>query len=240
MKYIILLIIIFCATVYGNNPPPQIDFTETEFDFGELNQNMEVTHIFKFRNTGMDTLVIKNVRTSCGCTASAVALKIVAPQDSSEIKVTFRTGKFKDAVTKTIIVESNDPTNPAVYLRIKATVMPEIKCFFFYSQESKESQSLLKDIFPSLKQKYNLYIKFLDLSIQENYELFVKIKEKYKYNSNKMPVIVIGTHILTGKKEIKQELENLLLEYRQTGCEFTTTETKSDTTATLPQDSAKK
>ncbi len=108
--------------------------------------------------------------------------------------------------------------------------MPEIKCYFFYSHESKESQSLLKDVFPSFKQKYNLYIKFLDLSLQENYELWVKIKEKYKYKGNKIPVIVIGTHILTGKKEIKQELEKLLLEYRQTGCEFTTTEADSSTT----------
>ena len=108
--------------------------------------------------------------------------------------------------------------------------MPEIKCYFFYSQESKESQSLLKDVLPSFKQKYNLYIKFLDLSLQENYELWVKIKEKYKYNSNKIPVIVIGSHILTGRKEIKQELEKLLLEYRQQGCEFTTTEPDSDTT----------
>ena len=62
MKYYILLIVIFCGMVHGKNVSPQIDFTETEFDFGELNQNMEVTHIFKFRNAGMETLVVKNVR----------------------------------------------------------------------------------------------------------------------------------------------------------------------------------
>ncbi len=62
MKYYILLMVIFCGMVYGKNPPPQIDFTEAEFDFGELNQNMEVTHTFKFRNAGSETLLVKNVR----------------------------------------------------------------------------------------------------------------------------------------------------------------------------------
>lgn len=40
----------------------KIEFDETEFDFGELNQNYEASHIFKFKNTGDDTLIIKNVR----------------------------------------------------------------------------------------------------------------------------------------------------------------------------------
>lgn len=40
----------------------KIQFDETEFDFGEINQNFEVSHIFKFKNIGHDTLIIKNVR----------------------------------------------------------------------------------------------------------------------------------------------------------------------------------
>ena len=41
---------------------PSIKFTETEFDFGELNQNVSVTHVFKFYNVGNDTLVINKVK----------------------------------------------------------------------------------------------------------------------------------------------------------------------------------
>ncbi|MBI4723219.1 MAG: DUF1573 domain-containing protein [Candidatus Stahlbacteria bacterium] len=62
MKYYILIITIFCGIIYGKNLPPQIELTETEFDFGEVNQNMELTHTFKFKNTGAETLVVKNIR----------------------------------------------------------------------------------------------------------------------------------------------------------------------------------
>lgn len=133
-------------------------------------------------------------------------------------------------MTKTIYVESNDSTNPVVYLKVMATVLPEIRCYFFYLQESKESQSAIKDIFPPLGQKYNLHIKHLDLAEPGNYELLKKLEEKYNGKDNKLPVMVIGEHILAGKKEIKKNFESVLQKYKQNGCEFPTLEAKSDTT----------
>lgn len=41
---------------------PKIEFDESEVDFGEVKQNTELTHIFKFRNVGADTLVINKTR----------------------------------------------------------------------------------------------------------------------------------------------------------------------------------
>ncbi len=41
---------------------PRISFEETEFDFGEITQKKRITHIFKFKNIGGDTLIIKKLR----------------------------------------------------------------------------------------------------------------------------------------------------------------------------------
>lgn len=41
---------------------PRIQFNEREYNFGDLAQVDQVTHIFKFKNVGGDTLIINNVR----------------------------------------------------------------------------------------------------------------------------------------------------------------------------------
>ena len=45
-----------------DRPAPDIEFAETVHDFGTVVQNQELLHTFPFRNTGDDTLRIKNVR----------------------------------------------------------------------------------------------------------------------------------------------------------------------------------
>ena len=41
---------------------PKIDFDQRAFDFGEVETGQEVEKVFKFRNTGDGTLLIRNVR----------------------------------------------------------------------------------------------------------------------------------------------------------------------------------
>lgn len=41
---------------------PRIEFLETRYDLGEMYQNQEKSHVFKFKNTGSDTLTIENVK----------------------------------------------------------------------------------------------------------------------------------------------------------------------------------
>jgi len=47
---------------------PKIEFEESEFDFGTIEQGTAVEHIFKFKNTGEAPLVIVDAKSSCGCT----------------------------------------------------------------------------------------------------------------------------------------------------------------------------
>ena len=45
---------------------PKMEFTETEFDFGTIDQGTNVEHVFEFKNTGEAPLVIVNAKSSCG------------------------------------------------------------------------------------------------------------------------------------------------------------------------------
>jgi hypothetical protein len=43
-------------------PAPQIKFAEEEYDFGTAEEGALLKHVFKFKNTGNDTLRIKQVK----------------------------------------------------------------------------------------------------------------------------------------------------------------------------------
>lgn len=102
---------------------PKIVFDSKEHDFGTFEEETgPVTHIFKFVNQGNEPLMVTNVRTTCGCTASQYTREPIAPNDSGEIKVTYnpkgRPGRF----SKPIYVTTNASVDRE-NLRIKGVVI---------------------------------------------------------------------------------------------------------------------
>lgn len=110
---------------------------------------------------------------------------------------------------------------------------PEIRSYFFYSEDCEECQFVIKKILSPLEQRYNLHIKFFDLAMSENYKTLLRCEEKYNDRENEIPVVVIGEHILGGKKEIQKSLEKILQKYKRNGCDFPDIEDKKDTTDSL-------
>ena len=101
---------------------PKIVFKEDSHDFGKVKQGSNLTHEFVFKNDGDDLLTIKNVETSCGCTAALVSNKKVEPGKTGKIKVSFDTRGYGGEVVKFIYVESDDPAQPKIQLKITAAV----------------------------------------------------------------------------------------------------------------------
>jgi hypothetical protein len=65
---------------------------------------------------------ITSVHASCGCTTAALAKETVAPNESGEITATFTIGERSGVQNKTITVRTDDPTEPATILKLKATI----------------------------------------------------------------------------------------------------------------------
>jgi hypothetical protein len=101
---------------------PKIVFKENAWNFGKAKQGAELVHEFTFQNTGDGVLNIKNVETSCGCTAALVTAKKVEPGKSGKIKVSFNSQGYAGEVTKYVFVDSDDPASPRIELRISASV----------------------------------------------------------------------------------------------------------------------
>jgi hypothetical protein len=95
---------------------------EDRWDFGKIKEGDIVKHYFEFRNSGGSGLFIKDVRTSCGCTAANVSEREIAPGKKGKIKVIFDSKGFSEKVDVSINVESNDPAGPLKQLIISADV----------------------------------------------------------------------------------------------------------------------
>lgn len=119
--FLTLYLALFCNLLLSQSGP-QIKFKENSWDFGKVKEGQVKTHEFEFENTGDASLVIKRVRTSCGCAAALVSEKTIEPGKKGEIKVTFNSRGYEGSVSKYVYVESNDQAQSVMQLVISATV----------------------------------------------------------------------------------------------------------------------
>jgi hypothetical protein len=103
------------------NSLPVIEFATLDHDFGKVIQGEIVSYSFKFKNTGKSDLVIGNISTSCGCTASEYPKTPIKPGQEEVIEVSFDSSGREGFQHKTLEVATN--TQPSVtVLSIKAMV----------------------------------------------------------------------------------------------------------------------
>lgn len=102
---------------------PVATFDAQSFDFGDIKQNEKVDHTFNLKNTGKSDLIIRNLKTSCGCTAVSPSKNVIPAGETVPIQVTFDTHGKSGRQNKTITVITNDPKNPTTILRISSNVV---------------------------------------------------------------------------------------------------------------------
>ncbi len=100
-------------------------FPENEYNFGKVVQGRIVDYTFKFFNTGNSTLTIKDIRTSCGCTAALVSSKKIEPGKEGTLRVELDTSNRIGKLSRTVSIDSNDPNNPMQLLTVYANVTDE-------------------------------------------------------------------------------------------------------------------
>ena len=103
---------------------PAITFEEASFDFGDIHQGDQVEHVFKFENSGNQPLIITNVQTTCGCTATDWPREPIMPGSTESLNVKFNSvGKF-GRQNKVITVVSN-AVSPLNQVKIVTNVLPK-------------------------------------------------------------------------------------------------------------------
>jgi len=127
MKRLSIFIFIFTLVFSLSGPlaaESRIVFETTEMDFGEIDMGKVVELTFKFKNAGDETLIIKNINSSCGCTVPQIEKMEYLPGETGMIPVKFdsKGQRGKIAKTITIITNADERDKPPTTLIIKGTV----------------------------------------------------------------------------------------------------------------------
>lgn len=102
---------------------PVFDIENTRYDFGEIKQKEKADIEFKFKNSGKSDLIIRKIRSSCGCTTVTPANTTIKPGESSVIRAVFDAGARKGKQHKVVTVITNDPKKSQVSLVVSGTVL---------------------------------------------------------------------------------------------------------------------
>ncbi len=86
---------------------PQVEFMEVKYDFGTIKQGDVVDHVFKFKNTGTQPLVISNVGVTCGCTVPSWTKEPVQSGKYGTISAKFNSAGKMGMQDKVLTVTSN-------------------------------------------------------------------------------------------------------------------------------------
>ena len=120
--------VVFCAFAQEEQAVvadgPAITFEGTSYDFGDIYQGDKVEHTFTLENTGTQPLIITNVQTTCGCTATEWPREPVLPGDSASLKVNFNSAGKYGRQNKVISVISN-AVSPINQVKIVTNVLPK-------------------------------------------------------------------------------------------------------------------
>jgi hypothetical protein len=100
---------------------PDMQFSDTAFNFGTVKEGAEVNHGFLFTNIGKGPLVISSATGSCGCTVAEYPRQPMAPGERDTIHVKFSSKGKSGIQEKTVSLRTN--TLRGTYtLSIKGTV----------------------------------------------------------------------------------------------------------------------
>lgn len=120
---------------------PKVEAKITFFDLGKMKVSEDKSANFKIKNIGQKPLQLSNVSSSCNCTFGQVVIDgkesdvfgmhnvsdfagEIPPGKEAIIKVIYRPSIMPvyGAVEREVYVSTNDPENPKLIFKVKATV----------------------------------------------------------------------------------------------------------------------
>lgn len=140
----------------GHRAPPKGLFCrEPVKDFGDLDVEgpLESQHVFAVTNGLYQTVTIKQVRSSCGCTVSDVDRSTLGPGDTARVTVRVRWSQTIGKQSTTLYVESDAPASPILPLFLRGEVVAPLHVTadtvdfgpIAYGQESTRTVSIVPE-----------------------------------------------------------------------------------------------
>ncbi len=105
---------------------PKIKLDHLVHDFKEVNPASDLEAVFNITNTGNAPLDIIDIKASCGCTIPSIGKRLLAPGETTVLKVRLKPPNIAGLVDKKVTIKTNDPVIPSVMLSLLANVVLEL------------------------------------------------------------------------------------------------------------------
>lgn len=126
-RTLIWMLLLLCAPLTAAAAiGPKAQVPETTHDFGEVFEDVKLTHTFDIRNIGDALLEIKDIDSDCACTA-ADSDRRIPPGGVGRVTLTIAPYSVLRQFTKKTTVFFNDPDQPQVVLSMKGYGKPFIE-----------------------------------------------------------------------------------------------------------------
>ena len=118
---ITLFILLFTGVV--SSYAQEFKFEKETINYGKVAQGSEGIRVFEFTNIGDAPLIIKHIKSSCGCAVPQKPEKPIMPGESSTIEVRYATNRL-GKINKNIKITTNEGANPHV-IKVLGNVSPK-------------------------------------------------------------------------------------------------------------------
>ncbi len=115
------------SEVTTNGASARIQFDAPHFEFGKVTAGQPIRHTFIVSNAGDATLVISDVKGTCGCTTAGAWTKEIEPGKTGVVPININSAFLHGNVQKEAVVTSNDKSRPTVMLELKGTIWQPIE-----------------------------------------------------------------------------------------------------------------
>jgi len=123
-KFLTLIVAVFISTAAFAQSGAKIELKSDTIDYGTVSKDSDNgIRVFEFTNTGDAPLIIKEVKSTCGCTVPSWPKEPIAPGKTGKIEVKYNMNP--GPIRKTITVMSNavNYTDGVVPLKLKGEVI---------------------------------------------------------------------------------------------------------------------
>lgn len=124
--FLVFITLGFYANAQTSSTGPKIVFEKLEHDYGNIIEGDNGEVVFIFRNTGKEPLILTKVHGCCGVSVLTWTKEPIAPNSMGFIKLRYHTSRI-GGINKTITVNTNDPDNQVIHLKLKGTVQKKTK-----------------------------------------------------------------------------------------------------------------
>lgn len=97
---------------------PQLKMDKRLHDFGTVAEGEVLGLAVKLTNTGKSDLQIKEVKTTCGCTAALLSSKELKPGEEGSLRIELDTSERSGKMARTVTIFSNDPREPEQHITL--------------------------------------------------------------------------------------------------------------------------